>query len=138
MRPRASIAEIGLTRRMRRTALRSAVVVAVVLGLSSGCAPIRRHETLQTEQMLAAAGFHMKPADTPEKLAHLQTLTPRRLVPHRRADQLYYAYADPAACRCLYTGTETQYQAYQQLALPQQRADEARIACQAATTASLC
>jgi hypothetical protein len=77
MRPRASIAEIGLTRRIRRTALGSAVVVAVVLGLSSGCATIRRHDTLQTEQMLAAAGFHMKLADTPEKLAHLQTLTRR-------------------------------------------------------------
>jgi hypothetical protein len=77
MRPRASIAEIGLTRRIRRTAWRSAVVVAVVLGLSSGCATIRRNDTLQTEQMLAAAGFHMKLADTPEKLAHLQTLTRR-------------------------------------------------------------
>jgi len=137
MRPRASIAEIGLTRRMRRTALRSAVVVAVVLGLSSGCATIRRHDTRQTEQMLAAAGFRMKLADTPEKLAHLQTLTPRRLVPHRRADQLYYAYADPEVCRCLYTGTETQYQAYQQLALQQRRADEALMAAQANLNASM-
>src|SRR5260370_12364626 len=110
MRPRASIAETGLTRRMRRTALRSAVVVTVVLGLSSGCATIRRHDTRQTEQMLAAAGFHMKLADTPEKLPHLQMLTPRRLVPHRRAHQLYYADADPEACPCLYTGTATPYQ----------------------------
>jgi hypothetical protein len=137
MRPRAGIGEIGLTRRMRRTALRSAVVVAVVLGLSSGCATIRRHDTLQTEQMLAAAGFRMKLADTPEKLAHLQTLTPRRLVPHRQADQLYYAYADPEVCRCLYTGTETQYQAYQQLALQQQRADEALMAAQANLNGSM-
>src|SRR6266436_3823020 len=44
MRPRAGLAEIGLTRRMRPTALRSAVVVAVVLGLSSGCATIRSGE----------------------------------------------------------------------------------------------
>src|SRR6202158_4524507 len=111
MRPRAGIAEIGLTRRMRRPVLRRAVVVAVVLGLSSGCATIRRHDTLQTEQMLAAAGFRMKLADTPAKLAPPHTLTPRRLVPHRRADQLYYAYADHEVCRCLYAGTETQYQA---------------------------
>jgi hypothetical protein len=79
MGPRAGIAGIGLTRSTRRTAMRSAVGVAVVLGLSSECATIRRHDTLQTEQMLSAAGFHMKLADTPEKLAHLQTLTPRRL-----------------------------------------------------------
>ncbi len=86
MRPRVGIAVIGLTRSMRLTAMRSAVVVAVILGLSSGCATIRRHSTLETEQMLSAAGFHMKLADTPEKLAHLQTLTQRRLVPHRQAD----------------------------------------------------
>ena len=73
MRPKAGIAVIGLTRSMRRTAMRSAVVVAVVLGLSSGCATIRRHNTLGTEQMLSAAGFHMKLANTPEKLAHVQT-----------------------------------------------------------------
>jgi hypothetical protein len=47
-------------------------------------------------------------ADTPEKLAHLRTLTPRQLVPHRQADQLYYAYADPEVCRCLHAGTQAQ------------------------------
>ena len=56
-------------------------------------------------------GFQKKLADTPEKLAHLGTLTPaRRLVAHRRNDQLYYVYADPAMCQCLYVGTPAQYQ----------------------------
>jgi hypothetical protein len=137
MRPRAGIAVIGLTRSLKLTAMRSAVVVAVVLALSSGCATIRRHSTLETEQMLSAAGFHMKLADTPEKLAHLQTLTPRRLVPHRQADQVYYVYADPEVCRCLYAGTEAQYQAYQQLALQKQRADEALMAAQTNLDASM-
>jgi hypothetical protein len=137
MGPSAGIAGIGLTRSMRRTAIRSAVVVAVIFGLSSGCATIRRHSTLETEQMLSAAGFHMKLADTPEKLAHLQTLTPRRLVPHRQANQLYYAYADPEVCHCLYAGTEAQYQAYQQLALQKQRADEALMAAQTNLDASM-
>ena len=121
----------------RKTAMRNAVVVAVVLGLSSGCATIRRHDTLETEQMLSAAGFHMKLADTPEKLAHLQTLTPRRLVRHSQANQLYYVYADPEVCRCLYAGTETQYQAYLQLALQKQRADEELMAAQDNLNASM-
>src|SRR5439155_2581972 len=34
--------------------------------------------TMRTEQLLAATGFEMKLADTPEKLANLSTLTPRR------------------------------------------------------------
>jgi len=42
-------------------------------------------KTLTTEQLLTGVGFQKKVADTPEKLAHLGTLTPaRRLVAHRR------------------------------------------------------
>ena len=68
-------------------------------------------KTLTTEQLLTAVGFQKKVADTPEKLAHLGTLTPaRRLVAHRRDGQLYYVYADPAMCKCLYVGTPAQYQ----------------------------
>ena len=68
-------------------------------------------KTLTTEQLLAGVGFQKKIADTPEKLAHLGTLTPaRRLVAHRRDGQLYYVYADPAMCKCLYVGTPAQYQ----------------------------
>jgi hypothetical protein len=68
-------------------------------------------KTLTTELLLAGAGFQKKIADTPEKLAHLGTLTPaRRLVAHRRDGQLYYVYADPVMCKCLYVGTPAQYQ----------------------------
>jgi hypothetical protein len=67
--------------------------------------------TQGTEQLLAAAGFEMKLADTPEKLANLNTLTPRRtLIPQERDNRLYYAYADPDLCKCLYVGTSTQYE----------------------------
>jgi hypothetical protein len=67
--------------------------------------------TLATEQLLAAAGFQKKVADSPEKLAHLETLTPtRKLVTHQRDGHLYYVYADPETCKCLYVGTAAQYQ----------------------------
>ena len=67
--------------------------------------------TMRTEQLLAATGFEMKLADTPEKLANLSTLTPRRtLIPQERDDRLYYVYADPDLCKCLYVGTSTQYE----------------------------
>jgi len=69
-------------------------------------------KTLTTQRLLAGAGFQKKVADTPEKLAHLETITPaRRLVAHRRDGQLYYVYADPETCKCLYVGTPAQYQA---------------------------
>ena len=68
------------------------ILPLVALGLSvTGCAAIRAHQTVETEQVLAAAGFQVKPADTPEKLAHLQTLTiPRRT----QSDQI------PASAPC--------------------------------------
>ena len=60
----------------------------VALGVSvTGCATIRAHQTAETEQVLAAAGFQVEPAVTPEKLAHLQTLTPRKVVQDVRDGQ---------------------------------------------------
>ena len=65
--------------------------LVVALGLSvTGCATIRAHQTAETEQVLAAAGFQVEPADTPEKLAHLQTLTPRKVVRDVRDGQPQY------------------------------------------------
>jgi hypothetical protein len=70
-----------------------------------------RWTTQSTEQLLTAAGFQMKLADTPEKLANLSILTPRRtLIPQERDNQLYYVYADPDLCKCLYVGTSSQYE----------------------------
>ena len=81
--------------------------------------------TERTEGLLAAAGFEMKVADTPEKLANLSTLTPRRtLIPQERDHRLYYVYADPDLCKCLYVGTSMQYER----ALQESRANDQSIA----------
>ena len=88
--------------------LRTLILPLIALSLSvTGCAAIRTHQTAETEQVLAAAGFQVKPADTPEKLAHLQTLTPRKVVRYTRDGQLQYAYADPDTCKCVYVGDES-------------------------------
>jgi hypothetical protein len=119
---RAPLRLIGCTRWV--------IALAGVVIALGGCATIRRHSTLETEQVLAAAGFVMKLGDTPEKLANLQAMKPRTLLPQERGGRLYYVYADPEACRCLYVGTESQYQEYQRLVLEQRRADEELMAAQ--------
>jgi hypothetical protein len=69
------------------------------------------------ERTLTEAGFQMKLADTPEKLAHLQTLQPQRtLVPHRQGGETRYVWADAEYCKCLYAGSEQARQRYQELA----------------------
>jgi len=116
----------------------TAILPLVALGLGvTGCATIRAHQTAETEQFLAAAGFQVKPADTPERLAHLQTLTPRKVVRSTRDGQVHYIYADPETCKCLYVGDEQRYQKYQELKLQKQIADEQLSAAQANEDASM-
>ena len=98
-----------------------------VLLLLAGCSLFRvtpQQQAAQVEPVLAAAGFRILPADTPEKLAHLQKLPPLKLTPRQHNGQIQYAYADPYSCTCLYVGDEQAYQKYQRLALEQNIAHE--------------
>jgi len=100
------------------------VVLVALVVIATGCAAIRKGDVDTQEQLLSASGFQMKLADTPQKLAHLQTMTSQKLVPHTKDGKLYYVYADPEFCKCLFVGNEPAYQKYQQLALQQKLSQE--------------
>jgi hypothetical protein len=85
--------------------------VFVSMMLLTGCAALEKQETRSTEQLLSAAGFDIKPADTPEKLANLQAMKQRKVVRRETKDALQFLYADAAVCRCVYVGDEQAYQA---------------------------
>ena len=104
------------------------LAVSVVV---SACASFQTQHVHDTEDMLAAAGFKMKLADTPAKLAHLQTMPQHTLRPLQRNDKVYYAYADADGCKCLYLGSQAAYRSYEQIAL---EAREVREEKQAAVT----
>jgi hypothetical protein len=93
----------------------------------AGCAAIQRSEAKDKEQLLAAAGFQAKPADTPEKLANLRTMPPRKLVSQAKDGKFVYSYADADYCHCLYVGGPTEYSAYQRLAVQKEIALEASM-----------
>ena len=106
-------------------------LAAATLLLLAGCSLFRlspQQRAAQVEPMLAAAGFRMLPADTPEKAEHLQKLPPLKLTPRKHKGQVQYAYADPYSCHCLYVGDEQAYQQYQRLSLEKNLADEERQA----------
>ena len=110
---------------LRRTAQwQLGMALAALVVVAGGCAALRKSEVDSQEQLLSAAGFQMKLADTPQKVQHLQTLTPQKLVPHTRDGKLYYVYADAEFCKCLFVGNEPAYQKYQQLAIQQKVAQE--------------
>ena len=58
------------------------VLVLALAGMMilTGCATIRRSEARSTEEMLAAAGFVMRPADTAERQQRLAARPPYRLL----------------------------------------------------------
>jgi hypothetical protein len=95
-------------------------VMAILL---AGCAAVEKQDTEDTEQLLSAAGFNIKLADTPEKLASLQVMKQHKVVRRELSNgQLRFLYADDTVCRCLYVGDEQAYQQYQKLAVQQENA----------------
>ena len=66
------------------------------------------------EDMLAAAGFTVVPANTPQRQAALTSLPPHKFVRQTRGDKVTYTYADPTICDCLYVGNEAAYGRYRQ------------------------
>ncbi len=85
--------------------------------LLTGCAAIEKSDAMDTERLLSAAGFKMKFANTPEKLANITAMTQRTVVPHDKNGTVYYAYADAEFCICIYLGAEKNYQQYEKIAV---------------------
>lgn len=85
-----------------------AVLVPVALcGALAGCAPKRLTPAQRAERMdslLAASGFRPLPADTPEKVAHLESLPPLKLKKTMKDGVEQYWFADPYLCKCMYVG----------------------------------
>ena len=64
---------------------------------------------------LEDAGFIMRTADTPEKLAAARLLPPRKFVTRMKDGQRYYVYSDPELCKCVFVGNETAMKAFRDM-----------------------
>src|SRR5260370_17518979 len=74
----------------------------------------------QKEDLLAAAGFQIRTADNPQRLATMRKLPPNKFVTRIVNGQPVYLYADPLVCRCVYFGTQQNWAAYRQETFPNQ------------------
>jgi hypothetical protein len=70
----------------------------------------------QRENLMSAAGFTLRPADTPARVAALKQLPAHRFVQQQREGRTIWLYADPTLCNCLYLGGPDAYRFYRQLA----------------------
>jgi hypothetical protein len=126
---------------MRQHSSTSVAVVFLIATLSAalfGCGslqpqpPTPEQQAEQIGAMLSAAGFRMLPADNPERQQHLDSLLPLKVqYSVGKTGDLHYWMADPYYCKCMYLGTEEDYQKYENLKLNQQfQAKQAEIAQQ--------
>lgn len=108
---------------------RSMTLAVTALLALSGCAMIERSDAMDNERMLAAAGFHMKFATTPAQITQTEALPQRTLTPTPGPEgKNRFVYADAKFCKCVYVGTEQEYDRYQKLAIKQQIAENEEAA----------
>ncbi|MBT3812061.1 MAG: hypothetical protein HON51_12765 [Gammaproteobacteria bacterium] len=108
---------------MQHTILKTTGMLLFVVTTLSSCTMIEKSNASSDEKKLAAAGFMVKFADTPEKLAHITSMKQRTILSHIKNGLVFYAYADAEFCKCLYMGTERNYQEYAKLNLELQTAE---------------
>ncbi|MCK5851576.1 hypothetical protein KAH27_00985 [bacterium] len=93
----------------------SALIIIICFGFFvTGCAAIKESRAKETERMLSAAGFTIKLANTPEKIANLKLLTQETVFPFERNGTNYYIYANAHEKR-LYVGNPSEYNEYKEL-----------------------
>jgi hypothetical protein len=101
------------------------LAIAMVL---AGCAlfqPNPQQQADDKESMLSAAGFRMLPAQTPDKLAHIESLAQLKVKYFTdKEGALRYWMADSKFCRCVYMGNESAYQKYKQMEFQAKLANE--------------
>jgi hypothetical protein len=109
--------------------MKTILPLALAAALLTGCAAIDKAERKGTEQQLAAAGFKVLPANTPERQTALTQLKPYTISRQIRGDKVFYVYPDPDG-DFAYIGDQAAYAAYQQLVVQQQISDQNLMAAQ--------
>jgi hypothetical protein len=103
--------------------------LCAVVGLAmvaAGC-ETPQQQVAQKEDLLAAAGFQVRPADSPHRVEAMKRLPPDKFVTKVVNGNLVYLYADPLDCNCIYFGNQQNWDAYKQEMFAKQLADEAQM-----------
>lgn len=104
----------------------------VALGSIAICAPLSACASAvqNKEDLLAAAGFTLVPANTPQRQASLTSLPPHKFVHQIRNGKVLFIYADPTICDCLYVGDQTAYSQYRVNVFEKNLANEQQMTAQ--------
>ena len=103
-------------------------VLAACLAIAACATPQQRAQ--DRENLLSAAGFTVKPANTPARVLSLRSLPANRVVQQTVGDTVRYVYADPLVCACLYVGDQAAFGRYRQEVFQRQLANEQSMTAQ--------
>ncbi len=109
--------------KLRRAALHSIVLGAAVLAACQTAPP----NYGAFEDNLAAAGFILKPADTPRRQGMLARLPQHRFLIRQNGNSTHYVYADNLVCVCIYIGTQQAFDQFKANQLQQQLLDQQQL-----------
>ena len=101
--------------------VRKAVALATTIMLAA-CAMAVSNK----EDMMAAAGFKIQSANTPQRQAALRSMPPHKFSSQVRNDRIVWVYADPTVCNCLYLGDQQAYDTYRRLVFDRNQMQEAQ------------
>jgi hypothetical protein len=109
----------------RLISVAAAALCPAVAGALGGCAALERQQTVDTEKLLAVAGFQRFAAESDNRhVIHLW----RDIVVRRQGGNVLYIYADPRVCRCVYVGGPEAYAKYREFAVSEAIAADMSIA----------
>jgi hypothetical protein len=113
--------------RTRAALIYTLLTAGIGLLLVVGCAtaPASSSATSQ-EDLMAQAGFTLRIADTPKRLAYLSALPPGKVVQQNYKGRTHYVVCPGTSTNQCYVGDEAAYQRYQQLSLQQNISAERR------------
>jgi hypothetical protein len=101
------------------------VAFAMCVVVSACVSPAQQVQS--KNDMLAASGFTLVPANTPQRQASLASLPPHKFVRRERDAKVIYIYADPTICGCLYVGSQAAYGRYRENVFQKRLVDEKQM-----------
>ena len=101
------------------------VMIAACVAVSACAAQVQNKEN-----MLAAAGFTLVPANTPQRQTSLAAMPPHKFVRQVRNNMVIFTYADPTICDCLYVGNQAAYDRYRAEVFAKNLANEQQMTAQ--------
>jgi hypothetical protein len=101
------------------------MMIAAGIGLSA-CQSAQ--QTVQNkEDLLAAAGFTIQPANSPARIAEMKRLPPHKFVRQTSGNTVVYLFADPSVCQCVYFGDQAAWSAYRSMVFEKQLVNQQQM-----------